>query len=94
MNVNKQDREYIVTLSAAKGLSMGSEMLRGVYPERNEGLSMTLPVLVVKVHHRGASLRLEIAARNVLPTELALLALRAQARRIGERESFYDTGSN
>ncbi len=32
---------------------MGTEMLRGVYPERSEGLSMTAPVLVVKVHHRG-----------------------------------------
>ena len=32
---------------------MGSEMLRGVYPERSEGLSMTVPALVVKIHNRG-----------------------------------------
>ncbi len=32
-------------------LSMGSEMLRGVYPERSEGLSMTGPALVLKTHH-------------------------------------------
>jgi len=39
---------------------MGREMLRGVYPEPfaslrvklREGLSMTRPVLVVKIHHR------------------------------------------
>ena len=30
-----------VKLSTAKGLSMEVEMLRGVYPERSEGLSMT-----------------------------------------------------
>ncbi len=35
---------------------MGTEMLRGVYPERSEGLSMTTPVLVVKVHYRAAGL--------------------------------------
>jgi len=28
-------------------------MLRGVYPERSEGLSMTLPVSVVKFHNQG-----------------------------------------
>ncbi len=50
MNFDKQNRECIVTLSEAKGLSMGREMLHGVYPERSEGLSMTLPVLVVKIH--------------------------------------------
>ncbi len=32
---------------------MGTEMLRGVYPERSEGLSMTIPVLVVKLHYRA-----------------------------------------
>ncbi len=32
---------------------MGTEMLRGVYPERSEGLSMTAPILVVKIHHRA-----------------------------------------
>ncbi len=32
---------------------MGTEMLRGVYPERSEGLSMTIPVLVVKIHNRA-----------------------------------------
>jgi hypothetical protein len=35
-------------------LSLGTEMLRGVYPERSEGLSMTLLVLVVKFHNRGS----------------------------------------
>jgi len=32
---------------------MGRQMLRGVYPERSEGLSMALPVLVVKVHNQA-----------------------------------------
>ncbi len=32
---------------------MGTEMLRGVYPERSEGLSMTIPVVVVKIHPRA-----------------------------------------
>jgi hypothetical protein len=31
---------------------VGIEMLRGVYPERSEGLSMTGPVLIVKNHHK------------------------------------------
>jgi hypothetical protein len=33
---------------------MGPETLRGVYPERSEGLSMTFPVLGVKFHYRGS----------------------------------------
>jgi hypothetical protein len=32
-------------------MATGREMLRGVYPERSEGLSMTIPVLVVKIHY-------------------------------------------
>jgi len=32
---------------------MGSEMLRGVYPERSEGLSMTEPALKMKILHRA-----------------------------------------
>jgi hypothetical protein len=32
---------------------MDTEMLRGVYPERSEGLSMTIPVLIVKNLYRG-----------------------------------------
>ncbi len=52
MNFNKQDRECIVTPPRSEGsLSMGREMLRGVYPERSEGLSMTVPALIVKNHH-------------------------------------------
>ncbi len=35
--------------------AMGREMLRGVYPERSEGLSMTVPVLIVKSNYRPAS---------------------------------------
>jgi hypothetical protein len=42
----------VVTLSKAKGLSMGTEMLRGVYPERSEGLSMTGPTLNSKIQNR------------------------------------------
>ena len=34
-------------------IEMGSEMLRGVYPERREGLSMTGPGLIIKSHHRA-----------------------------------------
>jgi hypothetical protein len=56
MIFNDQDRSGGVTLSASFGSGlMGTEMLRGVYPERSEGLSMTFPVLGVKFHHRAAT---------------------------------------
>ncbi len=46
MNFNKQDRECIVTLSEAKGLSRWAQRCFAA-------LSMTNPVLVVKIHHRA-----------------------------------------
>ncbi len=48
MNFNKQDREWIVTLSEAKGLSRWAERCFA-------SLSMTIPVLVIKVHNRAAT---------------------------------------
>jgi len=50
MNFDKQDREYIVTLSAAKGLLRWAERCFA-------SLSMTILVLVVKVHYRGTTPR-------------------------------------
>jgi hypothetical protein len=44
MNINKQDRERRVTLSAAKGLARWAERCFAA-------LSMTIPVVVVKFHH-------------------------------------------
>ena len=34
--------------------SMDTEIFRGVYPERSEGLRMTGPALIVTIHHRAA----------------------------------------
>src|SRR5712692_9180002 len=66
MNFNDQDRQCVVTLSAALGLARWAQRC---FPfaeftlERSEGLrasapalSMTVPVLVVKVHNRGPSI--------------------------------------
>ncbi len=57
MNFNNQDRECVVTLSAAKGLSRWAERCFAA-------LSMTGPVLVVKVHYR-ASRRVRIYPARV-----------------------------
>jgi len=46
MNVNDQDREYFVTLRCAQGLSRWAERCFAA-------LSMTVPVLVVKLHYRA-----------------------------------------
>src|SRR5207247_9780356 len=46
MSFNKRDREWCVTLSAAKGLSARRKRCFAA-------LSMTIPVLVVKIHHRA-----------------------------------------
>src|SRR2546426_3516220 len=45
MNFNNQDRSCVVTLSAAKGLSRWAERCFAA-------LSMTIPILVVKIHNR------------------------------------------
>jgi Fe-S cluster biogenesis protein NfuA len=50
MIFNKQDRECVVTLSAAKGLARQAQRCFAA-------LSMTIPVLVVKVHSRPAYLQ-------------------------------------
>jgi hypothetical protein len=54
-NFNKQDRECVVTLSAAKGLSRWAARCFPFAALRASAhaLSMTRPVLVVKVHHRA-----------------------------------------
>ncbi len=44
MNFDKQDREYFVTLSAAKGLALLAARCFAA-------LSMTVPVLVSKLHY-------------------------------------------
>ncbi len=62
MSFNKQDRSYVVTLSEAKGLSRWANRCFA-------SLSMTLLVLVVKIHHRAAT-----------PIRGKLMAAPAQAR--------------
>ncbi len=53
---------------------MGRQMLRGVYPERSEGLSMTFPVLGVTFHNRGlpALLGLPLCLLLLQPQQLLL----------------------
>jgi hypothetical protein len=46
MNFNNQDRQWFVTLSEAKSLSLWADRCFA-------SLSMTVPVLVVKLHYRG-----------------------------------------
>ncbi len=61
LNFHNQNREYRPVTAALAchpersegSLSMGSEMLRGVYLERSEGLSMTGPTLNGKPHYRA-----------------------------------------
>src|SRR6266852_1700787 len=48
MNFNEQDRSGVVTLSAAKGLSRWAQRCFAA-------LSMTFPVVGVKVHYRGTT---------------------------------------
>jgi len=58
MNFHKQDREWIVTLSAAKGLSRWAQRCFPFATLRASAhsLSMTGPTLVVKIHYRGTSI--------------------------------------
>ncbi len=48
MNFHDQDRQGVVTLSAAKGLSLWVQRCFAA-------LSMTGPVLIVKIHYRQGS---------------------------------------
>jgi len=51
MDFIKQDHEGIVTLSEAKGLSLGQRCFTEF--TLSEGLSMTNPVLAVNLRYRG-----------------------------------------
>ncbi len=54
MNFHDQDRQGVVTLSAAKGLSLWAQRCFAEFTlsEANV-LSMTGPVLIVKIHYRA-----------------------------------------
>ncbi len=64
MIVTNQDRQRIVTLSAAKGLAQWAHRGSAEFTlSEANGLSMTAPILVVNLHYRGASGAKKLACR-------------------------------